>query len=176
MLNGKNVTLRSITLEDVPDTLKLRQDMKSNKALMGYPFPVNLNNEKIWIDNLYPQGERKTIYLAIEEKKTKKFAGYVSVKNINYINTTAEFGIILLEEFRGKTYANEAMKLFFEYLYNEIHLRKITLYVLEGNEKAIKLYKKIGFNQEGILKEHVWQDGKFKDLMVMSLFLETIIK
>jgi len=174
MLTGKNVTLRPIQLEDAPGTLKLRYDMEANKAMMGYPFPVNIENEKNWINNLYPQGERKTIFLAIEENKTKKFVGYLSVKNINYINAAADFGIILAKESRGKGYAKEAMRLFFNYLYQEIHLRKLTLYVLEENTPAINIYKKVGFIREGLLKDHVWQDGQYKNLMVMSLFLKDL--
>ncbi|MCU0284976.1 MAG: GNAT family N-acetyltransferase [Acidobacteria bacterium] len=174
MLAGKNITLRPLKFEDAPQTLELRYDIKANKAIMGYPFPVNLENEKNWIGGLYPQGERKTIFLAIEENETKKFAGYLSVKNINCINGTADFGIILIEESRGKGHAKEAMKLFFNYLYREIHLRKLTLYVLEGNAPAIDAYQKVGFSQEGLLKEHAWQDGQYKNIIVMSIFLKNL--
>lgn len=171
MLTGKHITLRPLKLEDAPRTLELRYDIEANKAMMGYIFPVNLENERNWISSLYPQGERKTIFLAIEENKTKKFAGYLSVKNINYINGTADFGIILLKEFRGKSYAKEAMGIFFNYLSRDIHLRKLTLYVLDGNISAIEAYKKVGFSQEGLLKDHVWQDRHYKNVLIMSIFL-----
>lgn len=174
MLVGKHITLRPLKLEDATQTLELRYDIESNKAMMGYPFPVNLENEKNWISSLYPQGERNSIFLAIEENAHKKFAGYLSAKSINYIDGTADFGIILLKEFRGKGYSKEAMNLFFNYLYREIHLRKLTLYVLEGNTPAIEAYKKIGFIREGLLKEHTWQDGQYKNIVVMSIFLKNL--
>jgi RimJ/RimL family protein N-acetyltransferase len=174
MLTGKHITLRPLKLEDAPQTLEIRYDIEANKAMMGYPFPVTLENEKNWISGFYPQGERKSIFLAIEVNETKKFAGYLSAKNINYINGTADFGIILLKEFRGKGYSKEAMKLFFNYLYREIHLRKLTLYVLEDNNPAIEVYKKVGFSREGLLKEHTWQDGQYKNIVLMSIFLKNL--
>jgi len=171
MLKSKNITLRPLALEDAPYTLALRYDMEANKAMMGYPYPVNLENEKTWIANLYPQGERKSIFLAVEESKTKTFAGYLSVKNIDNISGTADFGIIFAKEFRGKGYAKETLDIFFDYLSREIHLRKLTLFVLEENETAVEVYKKNGFEQEGLLKAHVWQDGQYKSVIVMSTFL-----
>lgn len=174
MIIGKKVTLRPLKIEDAPYTLELRYDWEANKLMMGYQFPVNLENEKEWINQLYPKGERNRIYLAIEENKIKKFVGYMSLKNINYINGTGDFGIILLKRFRNKGYAKEGIILFYRYLYEEIYLRKITLYVLEENEIAINAYKKIGYKQEGLLKEHVFQNGKYKNVVVMSLFLKDL--
>ena len=172
MLIGKKVTLRPLKIEDVKYTLELRYDVEANKALIAYPFPVNIENEKQWIENLYPTGERENIYFAIEQNSSKDFVGYLSLRNINYINRNGDFGIILLKRFRGKGYSGEAMKLFFSYIFDQINLRKIQLEVLKENDKAIKIYESLGFNEEGILKEHIYQDGKYKDLVLMSLFLE----
>ena len=61
-------------------------------------------------------------------------------------------------------------RLFFSYIFDQINLRKITLEVLKENGKAIKIYKDIGFKEEGILEEHIYQDSKYKDLVIMSLF------
>ena len=68
------------------------------------------------------------------------------------------------------------MKLFFSYLFEEINLRKIKLEVLKENDKAIKIYENLGFKEEGTLKEHIYQDGKYKDLILMSLFSEDFNK
>jgi RimJ/RimL family protein N-acetyltransferase len=170
MLIGKKITLKPLKVEDAKFTLELRYDIDANKALIGYPYPVNLENEKQWVENLYTKGSRESIYYAIEENSSKDFAGYLSLQKINYINRNGDFGIILLKRFRGKGYSTDAMKLFFSYIFEQINLRKIKLEVLKENNKAIKIYKDIGFKEEGIFKEHIYQDGKYKDLVLMSLF------
>jgi len=80
--------------------------------------------------------------------------------------------VIILKKFRGKGYSVEAMKIFFNYIFDQINLRKVKLEVLKENAKAIKIYQDMGFNEEGLLKEHIYQDRKYKDLLVMSLFSE----
>ena len=170
MLKGKKITLRPLKIEDAKHTLELRYDVEANKALIAYPYPVNVENEKELIENLYPKGVRENIYFAIEENSSNDFVGYLSLQKINYINRNGNFGVIILRKFRGKGYSAEAMELFFSYIFDQINLRKIKLEVLKENGKAIKIYKDMGFNEEGILREHIYQDGKYKDLLMMSLF------
>lgn len=48
-------------------------------------------------------------------------------------------------------------------------LKKITLQVLETNVKAVRLYKKFGFEVEGILiKDKILSDGKYYNTIVMG--------
>lgn len=49
----------------------------------------------------------------------------------------------------------------------EIHTLKLE--VIENNQKAIQFYKKSGFNEEGRLKEFVFKDGKWYDVIVMGI-------
>lgn len=150
--------------------MKLRYDRDAVKALLGYPYPVNLENKKECISSLYSSYEQKQIYMAIVEKDQNKLAGYITAKNINLIHQNAEFGIILAKEFRGKGLAKEATALFMSYLFNDIHLNKVSLTALEENTAAIRMYESLGFKHEGCLKRHIWQDGSFKNLLIFSLF------
>lgn len=48
-------------------------------------------------------------------------------------------------------------------------ITKITLNVLETNEKAIALYKKLGFEIEGTLRnDKILSDGKYYNTIVMG--------
>jgi RimJ/RimL family protein N-acetyltransferase len=42
------------------------------------------------------------------------------------------------------------------------------LAVFEDNTAAINLYKKIGFQEEGRLKEFIFKDGKWKDVIIIG--------
>ena len=53
-----------------------------------------------------------------------------------------------------------------------LNLRKINLRVAKYNNKAKLLYDSIGFKEEGILKEHVFFDGDYHDVFILSLFKE----
>lgn len=176
MIEGNKIILRPLIPEDAPFTLEVRHDLEANQALIGFPYPVNLENEKEWISSLYKGKYRDHVYLAIEVKETKIFAGYLSAKNINTINRTVYFGIILRKKFRGKGYSLEAIRRFTTYLYQVFNIRKILLEVISDNLVAINLYKKCGFIEEGILQKQVWNQGDFKDVLIMSLFLGGSLK
>ena len=50
-------------------------------------------------------------------------------------------------------------------------IKKMTLNVLETNEKAILLYKKLGFELEGVLKnDKLLSDGNYYHTVVMGRF------
>ena len=178
MLEGKNIILRALSENDAQHTLELREDFEAIKQFMGNTYPVGLADEKNWINDLHRKGFRERIVFAIFQKKDdeKNFAGYLGVKNINYIHKTADFGIILAKEFRGKGLGKEAMEMFFDYLFRQINIRKIKLEVLEDNDIAINLYKRIGFKEEGRKVEEYWQDGKYKNVVLMYLIFDKLMR
>lgn len=86
------------------------------------------------------------------------------------ISHKAEFGVGILKEYWGYGIGKNLLK---ESVYwadsNEI--RKITLNVLEINEKAIKLYKDFGFEVEGVLKkDKILSDGNYYNTILMGRF------
>ena len=48
-------------------------------------------------------------------------------------------------------------------------MNRLWLSVLEYNLRAINLYKKIGFTQEGVSREAIFKNGKFENYVMMSL-------
>ena len=40
---------------------------------------------------------------------------------------------------------------------------------VQSNERAIKCYSKVGFVQEGVLKEHHFNKGEYEDVIVMAV-------
>lgn len=81
-----------------------------------------------------------------------------------------EFGVCVLKDFWGFGIGTNLLKESIAWAdLNGIH--KITLNVLETNEKAINLYKKFGFKTEGILKnDKILPDGQYYNTVVMGRF------
>jgi len=169
MIEGNRIVLRPIRLADREQTLSLRLDLEANRSYMGYPYPINEVSEERWIAGLYSEGTRTRIDLAIVDKKTGKVIGLIGVKELDTLHQRASFGILLKREYWRKGYAKDATILFFRYLFDEIHLHRVYLYVLLSNERAIALYKEFGFKREGILRKHYFQSGSFQDVLIMGL-------
>jgi len=113
--------------------------------------------------------EPESLYFTIRDKSNRQ-VGWISLTNVSYRHQKGEYGIALLPEFQGKGYAKEASELLIEYVFNNLPIRKIFLKAFTSNVSAIKLYEKLGFIQEGLLRDEFYKAGRFQDVVVMALF------
>jgi UDP-4-amino-4,6-dideoxy-N-acetyl-beta-L-altrosamine N-acetyltransferase len=60
--------------------------------------------------------------------------------------------------------------LFLELLFEEKNIRKVCCEVFSFNQSTISLHKKFGFQEEGFFKQHVLKNGKYEDIVSLSLF------
>ena len=60
-------------------------------------------------------------------------------------------------------------KLLFQYGFGELNLEKIWTEIYEFDSPKYELYKKINFQQDGILRRQYFHDGKWWDSYILSL-------
>ena len=70
---------------------------------------------------------------------------------------------------RGRGFGKEAVRLTLRYAFHELGLRRLSLDVISDNLPAIGLYRGLGFQEEGRLRERVYRDGLASDLIYMGL-------
>lgn len=69
----------------------------------------------------------------------------------------------------GKGYGTDALRVLLHYAFDELNLERVSLSVLEGNERAMRSYEKCGFCYEG-RERRVWvYDGRRWDEIYMGL-------
>ena len=97
--------------------------------------------------------------------------GVISLMNISRANSSADLSIIVGEgEDRERGLGSEAIRLLLRYAFEELGLHRVGLSVFEFNETAISAYKKLGFREEGRLRQAVNRGGTFYDAILMSIF------
>lgn len=82
---------------------------------------------------------------------------------------TFGIGIRLSPEHQGKGYGTSAMKILIRYAFMERRLNKCGSTVIEINEPSIKMHKKLGYEQEGILKQNIYMNGKYYNEICFGL-------
>lgn len=96
--------------------------------------------------------------------------------NLKRLSHKVEFGVCILREFWGYGMGKSLLQQSIQWA-DENEVKKISLQVLETNEKAIQLYKKLGLEVEGILKnDKKLLDGKYYNTVVMGRFTDTFHK
>ena len=81
-----------------------------------------------------------------------------------------EFGVCVLKDYWGYSIGTNLLKETIRWA-DTNQIKKITLNVLQTNEKAIMLYKKYGFEEEGVLKkDKLLSDGNYYNTVIMGRF------
>lgn len=70
---------------------------------------------------------------------------------------------------RGKGYGEEALRLILEYAFINLHMERVTIDHFEKNKVAASLYEKIGFSNEGLMRNAGKKNGKYVNLQLKSM-------
>lgn len=172
MLTGQKVRLRGITEEDLPKATEYMNDPEVILNLnTSIPYPLTLDREKKWYET---QIDSKDTYnFAIETLDEGLYIGGCGINRLDLKNGVAVIGIFIgHKDYRGKGYGTDAMKVLLDFIFNQINVNKVQLYVFAFNERAIKSYKKCGFIEEGRLRQTIFRNGKYHDEIVMGILRE----
>lgn len=114
---------------------------------------------------------RQIYFWAIVLKDGHKHIGNIKIDPVSTTHGFGEYGILMGDRLEwGKGYAKEASSAVISFCFDQLKLRKITLGVVKDNIAAVELYKKMGFQTEGVYKQHVIYDGQVYDVLRMALF------
>jgi [ribosomal protein S5]-alanine N-acetyltransferase len=86
--------------------------------------------------------------------------GSVSLKNISHTMGYAEIGYGIAETHHRKGFATAAVRLLVDKVFTETPLRKLMAFVHDKNQPSCRVLEKLGFRQEGFLREHYIINGK----------------
>ena len=84
----------------------------------------------------------------------REVVGSISLKNISHSMGYAEIGYGIGEAFQGKGMATAAVGFLVNRIFRETSLRKLTALVHDKNRASRRVLEKLGFRQEGLLREH----------------------
>jgi RimJ/RimL family protein N-acetyltransferase len=95
--------------------------------------------------------------------------GSVSLKNISHSMGYAEIGYGIGEEHHGRGIATAAARLLVDKVFKETTLRKLMAIVHDKNRPSRRVLEKLGFRQEGLLREHYVINSKPADEILCSV-------
>lgn len=167
-IEGKQIALRPITLEDTPLIVRWRSDPQVYGTLFRQE-PITEERHRQWLREMVLSG--KCDQFIIVDKAQNRSVGTVFLKEIDREHLRAEYAIFIGEETaRGRGIGSEAARLMTDYGFQQLGLNRIYLYVFASNVRAIASYRSAGFREEGRLRENYrCKDGSFADVLMMSL-------
>ena len=165
VLQGGRIRLRPLLSSDLRRCVKWFSDPQIIRFL-GRNSPVTMLEEERWFRDY----ERRTDEQIFAIEVDGVHIGNIGLHKIDRVHRKAEVGIVIGEAtFWSKGYGTEAMRTALRYAFGPLGLNKVSLDVLEYNDRAIRTYERLGFRPEGVHREDVYKEGRFVHVIRMSM-------
>lgn len=159
------IRLRAIEAADL-ETLRRWINDPETARYLAVSWPVSAQEQIEWFEQV--RNDKAKTKLAIDLVDGGHI-GLLSLTNSDLLNRSVEIGITIgAAEHRGKGLASRALRLAVQVLFTRFNYHRIWAQILETNEACLNLFRHAGFEQEGILRESVYWNGRMVGKVIMA--------
>ena len=168
-LEGKRLYLRRLTEADIQGRyLYWLNDAEVCRWNSHHVFPYSGEAALDFIRR--SNNTRDELHLAIILREGDRHIGNIALQNINMINRSAEYAILIGErDTWGKGYAREATCLLFHHAFQTMNLHRIHCGTMADNEGMIRVAAALGMKEEGRRRQGVFKEGRYVDVIEYGL-------
>lgn len=163
------VLIRNVSEDDAPQLLMLKKEVTEEKVYTLREPDELTADSKNEADDINLHLERDG-YLYVVAEIDGRIAGFIQFEN-GSLRRTSHTGLIYMvvkPEYRGKGIGALLLGELIKWAEENPLIEKLCLAVFSSNTRAINLYKKMGFTQEGYCpKDMKLQDGTYIDSILM---------
>jgi RimJ/RimL family protein N-acetyltransferase len=110
------------------------------------------------------------IHYAIHTKPDSELIGYGMIGRIDRHNRQCKLGIVIGDKREWRRgYAGEALEAVVKFCFDTLEMNRIGAEIYEFNSRAVRLFERLGFTREGVVREAVLKNGKFADEYLYGL-------
>ena len=163
------VRLRPLSADDVDHVMTWvnDKDVVGNLAVFAGK-PLTRDDELRWIDAMLRSKEDRDF--SIPDGASGRYLGQVGLHQIFRRSGLARASLIVAARGDwGKGYGSAALARLLDFAFVEERLHKVWLMVFATNVRARRTYERLGFVQEGVLREEYLHEGTHRDMVRMGL-------
>jgi RimJ/RimL family protein N-acetyltransferase len=110
--------------------------------------------------------------LAVVTTATGELVGTVGSHRTGRRSGWFECDVTIGADHRRKGYATEALGLLLRFMFAERRYHKCLAAIFADNEPSLALFRRLGFTEEGRLRQHVFFAGRHHDLVMMGMLAD----
>jgi RimJ/RimL family protein N-acetyltransferase len=170
MIYGERIRLRSVEREDLPRFVEWFNDPEV-RQYMGRALPMSLEEEEAWFEGLERLDPLERP-LSIEARRAGSWThiGSCGLNKHDRRAGTAQLGIVIGDKnFWDQGFGTDAVQTLLDFAFGTINVHKVHLRVFTFNRRAIQVYERVGFVEEGRLREQHYHDGAYHDVLLMGV-------
>lgn len=173
MSNNKiDLTIRQAIPNDAKaliDFLNQTNDQESGYAYVSTPIINEISKQKVNLENIY-ESNNNAVFVALVGEK---MVGLVSINGgkASVVDHVGDLGIIVDEDYRDIGLGTILMEEAIYWAKEDSIIKRIELKVQARNERAVHLYEKLGFKNEGTLSRGAKVNNQLLDVYLMSYLI-----
>ncbi|TLF44018.1 GNAT family N-acetyltransferase [Maribacter aurantiacus] len=170
-LQGNIIKLRALETADL-DLLFELENNPSVWEISGTMAPYSRDVLKLYLENAHRDiYDVKQLRLVICTQDNEAI-GLIDLFDFDPKNRRAGVGIVISDEGnRNRGVGTEAMEILCKYASKTLNLRQLYANILEGNDRSLYLFKKLGFELVGTKRDWIFNEGIFKnELLFQKIF------
>ncbi|MEV8533722.1 GNAT family protein [Streptomyces sp. NPDC051211] len=168
---GQRVHLRGIEPDDWTAFMRFSADEERLGDLLNPPRSAE--SYRAWAKEQAAAGsDGDRFQSAIEAVGTGEIVGAVGSHHADPRAGWFEYGVTIGAEHRRKGYAAEAAVLLLRFMFAERRYHKCQARIFAHNETSLALQRRLGFVEEGRLRDQVFYAGRHHDLVMMGMLAD----
>ena len=168
IIQGSSIYLRPVGLDDAVIIREWHNDPELKKLARVGEKKTTLKQEKEDIKAALKSSNQ--VYHLIIVKSDDNPIGFIRFNYIDKYSGNAWLRMTIGDKkSQGKGYAQDALHCYLKWMFNKLGIHRVTLECYSTNLRAIKFYKKIGFKKEGVLREAVFINKKYHDIISFGI-------
>lgn len=154
--------IRRLTSNDLAMVLSWRNH-PSVRSMMFDSLIIEMDEHRGWFDRTSQDATRRLLIVEADENPV----GFVQLDGVEP-GGVSDWGFYARPEAPAGT-GRLLGRIALDYAFNELDLHKICGRVLAVNQPSVGLHKRLGFRQEGELREHHRMDGIWRSVLCFGL-------
>jgi len=157
--------LRPIIEKDLPLVFEWRNSERIRNSMFNYQA-ISLEEHIRWFQSI--EMDELSRHFIFEYNYIP--LGVVNFKQINLTNGTCYWGFYIGNPSALKGSGLVMGYIALDYIFEQFPIRKMCGEVLASNLHSIRFHKKLGFLQDGCLREHIFRNEGYESILCFSLF------
>jgi UDP-4-amino-4,6-dideoxy-N-acetyl-beta-L-altrosamine N-acetyltransferase len=157
--------LRPMQESDLPVVLEWRNSERIRNISYS-DHVITLEEHRAWFSRTADSPNSRHLVFTYRNKP----AGVVNITEIDRKNDRCVWGFYVGPTDLPKGTGSIMGVLALDYIFSQLGIRKVVGEAFAFNDESVRFHTRLGFVEEGRLKEHVLKNGAFQDVVVMALF------
>ncbi len=167
MFTINNVTLRYLELDDI-DTLYGWETDIELAIWSGWTPPLSRAAFRHKYEQRITEPEKDLVMMGIEFEG--QLVGYVQLALIEDDERRAAAGILVGEKRMWRRgIASTALRILLDYAFTVRNLERVYAEVYGFNQRSLRLMERVGFQKEGVFRQHEIHNGARQDMHVFGM-------